>query len=84
MAGPLLRQYVVHVLPFRTSEYITSFCDKLQREGICLPADLLRCSKVPIEMKLSSNGMFSLTEVGDVLEVRFAVEKKKTWSHCGE
>ena len=69
------------VLPFRTSEYIAGFCEKLLGEGIVDPADLLTVSKEALEMKLSTHAAFNFIEMADTISLRNAIERMKREYH---
>jgi len=63
-----------HVLPLRSTQYITNFIEKLLDEGIAAPAHLLLIHEESLEVKLKTHGKFTWFELADVKALRKKLE----------
>ena len=63
-----------HVLPLRSTSYITRLIEKLLDEGIAAPAHLLLMHEQSLEIKLKTHGKFTWFELADVKALRKKLE----------
>lgn len=61
---------------FREGEYISKLVEKLKKESIMKPSDMLAVSKEAMEEKLQSQGEFQFVELADAIRIREAAEAK--------
>ena len=64
--------FIYAALPSRDSHYVKEFMEKLKKEGIEAPPDLLRVSLSALEEKLSTNQNFNVGEMADTIRLRSA------------
>lgn len=69
-----MQALVEHVLPFRSTPYKETLCEKMLSEGIAAPTDLLNVSKKALETKLANNADFTIIEMGDAISLRQSID----------
>jgi len=76
-----MQALVEQVLPFRSTTYTESFCEKMLSEGIAAPADLLKVSKEALETKLAMHASFNFIEMADAISLRQSIGGKPPRHH---